>query len=110
MHCLATADKHINDIRAIARQPPMKTIEGVLEAMFSVESAPAYFSTLKIETCSSETSVDFQRTTRRYIPEDRTPIPKRLRIHSCRVAVDTENMRRLNRKQLMKIFVQENQI
>jgi hypothetical protein len=23
-------------------------------------------------TCSSETSVDFQRTTRRYIPEDRT--------------------------------------
>jgi hypothetical protein len=24
-------------------------------------------------TCSSETSVDFQRTTRRYIPEDITP-------------------------------------
>jgi hypothetical protein len=23
-------------------------------------------------TCSSETSVDFQRTTRRYVPEDRT--------------------------------------
>jgi hypothetical protein len=32
----------------------------------------AYPSTLKIKvTCSSETSVDFQRTTRRYIPEDR---------------------------------------
>jgi hypothetical protein len=30
-------------------------------------------STLEMEpTCSSETSVDFQRTTRRYIPEDRT--------------------------------------
>jgi hypothetical protein len=30
-------------------------------------------STLKIEaTCFSETSVDFQRTTRHYIPEDRT--------------------------------------
>jgi hypothetical protein len=30
-------------------------------------------STLMMEaTCSSETSVDFQRTTRRYIPEDRT--------------------------------------
>jgi hypothetical protein len=31
------------------------------------------FSTLKMEAiCSSETSVDFQRTTRRYIPEDST--------------------------------------
>jgi hypothetical protein len=31
----------------------------------------AYFSTPKMEAiCSSETSVDFQRTTRRYIPED----------------------------------------
>jgi hypothetical protein len=29
-------------------------------------------------TCSTETSVDFQRTTRRYIPEDRT-----LRYHRC---------------------------
>jgi hypothetical protein len=30
-------------------------------------------STLKLEvTCSSETSVDFQRTTRSYTPEDRT--------------------------------------
>jgi hypothetical protein len=33
----------------------------------------AYSSTLKMEaTCSCETSVDFQRTTLRYIPEDRT--------------------------------------
>jgi hypothetical protein len=31
----------------------------------------AYSSTLKMEAiCSSETSVDFQRTTRRYMPED----------------------------------------
>jgi hypothetical protein len=30
-------------------------------------------STLKMEaTCSSETSADFQRTTRRYIPQDNT--------------------------------------
>jgi hypothetical protein len=28
------------------------------------------------EICSSETSVDFQRTTRRYIPEDRTQYKK----------------------------------
>jgi hypothetical protein len=33
----------------------------------------AYFWTLKMEViCSSETSVDFQRSTRRYIPRDRT--------------------------------------
>jgi hypothetical protein len=36
-------------------------------------SCLAYSSTLKMEAiCSSETSVDFQRTTWRYIPEDRT--------------------------------------
>jgi hypothetical protein len=45
---------------------------------FSLISCLAY-STLNIEaTCYSETSVDFQRTTRRYIPEERT-----LRNHSC---------------------------
>jgi hypothetical protein len=32
-----------------------------------------YFSTLKmVATCSSETSAEFERTTRRYIPEDNT--------------------------------------
>jgi hypothetical protein len=36
-------------------------------------SCSAYSSTLKMEAmCSSETSADFQRTTRRYIPEDST--------------------------------------
>jgi hypothetical protein len=38
-----------------------------------------YSSTLKMEaTCSSETSVDFQRTTQRYNPEDKT-----LHNHRC---------------------------
>jgi hypothetical protein len=38
-----------------------------------VVSCLAYSLTLKIEvTYSSETSVGFQRATRRYIPEDRT--------------------------------------
>jgi hypothetical protein len=42
-------------------------------ACFMLDSCLAYSSTLKMkETCSSETSVDFQQTTRRYIPEDRT--------------------------------------
>jgi hypothetical protein len=37
---------------------------------FTLVSCSAYFSTLKMEAvCSSETSVDFQRTTWRYIPE-----------------------------------------
>jgi hypothetical protein len=36
-------------------------------------SCLAYSSTLKVDaTSSSETSVNFQRTTRRYIPEERT--------------------------------------
>jgi hypothetical protein len=35
---------------------------------------PGSFSALKIEAlCSSDKSVEFQRTTRRYVPEDRTP-------------------------------------
>jgi hypothetical protein len=44
----------------------------VLSVYFTLISCSAY-STLKMEEiCSSETSVDFQRTTRRYIPEDGT--------------------------------------
>jgi hypothetical protein len=40
---------------------------------FMMVSCSDYSSTLKMENvCSSETSVDFQRTTRRYIPEDTT--------------------------------------
>jgi hypothetical protein len=43
---------------------------------FTLVSWRAYSSTLKIEaTCSSETLVGFQRTTRRYIPEDKTLHP-----------------------------------
>jgi hypothetical protein len=39
-------------------------------------SCVTYSSTLKMEaTCSSETSVNFQRTTPRYVPEDRTLCP-----------------------------------
>jgi hypothetical protein len=40
---------------------------------FTLISYSAYSSTLKIEAiCSSETPVDFERTTQRCIPEDRT--------------------------------------
>jgi hypothetical protein len=40
---------------------------------FMLISSMAYSSTLKIEpACSSETSVDLRRTTRRYIAEDKT--------------------------------------
>jgi hypothetical protein len=40
---------------------------------FTLVSCSAYFSTLEMENlCSFETSVDFELTTRRYIPEDST--------------------------------------
>jgi hypothetical protein len=44
-----------------------------LPPAFTLVSCSAYSSTLKMEAiCSSETSVYFQRTTRRYMPEDGT--------------------------------------
>jgi hypothetical protein len=45
-----------------------------LSLAFTQVSYLGYFSTLKMEaTCYSKTSVDFQKTTQRFIPEDRTP-------------------------------------
>jgi hypothetical protein len=43
MRCLVTAGKHINDIRDIARQSPIATIEKLLKAVFSVGSAPRLY-------------------------------------------------------------------
>jgi hypothetical protein len=44
----------------------------LLATRFMYVSSLVYYSTLKMEaTRSSKTSVDFQQTTRRYIPEDR---------------------------------------
>jgi hypothetical protein len=40
---LVAAGKHVNDIRAIPRQPPITT-EKLLEAVFSVGSAPRLYS------------------------------------------------------------------
>jgi hypothetical protein len=41
--------------------------------VFTIISCSDYSSTMKMENiCSSETSVDFQRTTRLYIPQDTT--------------------------------------
>jgi hypothetical protein len=36
----AEKNKHVNNIRAVARQPPIGTIKELLKAVFSVESAP----------------------------------------------------------------------
>jgi hypothetical protein len=42
---------------------------------YTLVSCSAYFSTLKMEAiCSSETSHNFQLTTRSYVPEDRTSL------------------------------------
>jgi hypothetical protein len=43
MRCLVTAGKHVNSIRAIARQAPTTVIEGLLEAVLSAESAPRLY-------------------------------------------------------------------
>jgi hypothetical protein len=44
-----------------------------LPSAFTLVSCSAYFSTMKMEAaCSSQTSINFQRNTRRYIPEDIT--------------------------------------
>jgi hypothetical protein len=40
---VVATDKHVNDIRAI-RQPPVTTIEKLLEAVYSVGSAPRLYS------------------------------------------------------------------
>jgi hypothetical protein len=50
-----------------------------LPSDFTLVSSLAYYSTLKMEaTCFPETSFDLQRSTWRYIPEDRT-----LHKHRC---------------------------
>jgi hypothetical protein len=49
----------------------------LLAACFTLVSCLAYYSTLMYATCSSETSVDFQRTTRCCMPEDRALRTKR---------------------------------
>jgi hypothetical protein len=40
MRYLVTASKHVNDTRTITRQPPITRIGKLLEAVFSVGSAP----------------------------------------------------------------------
>jgi hypothetical protein len=44
MRCLVTTGKLVNDIRAIAGQPHITTIEKLLEAVFSVGSAPKLYN------------------------------------------------------------------
>jgi hypothetical protein len=51
----------------------------LLATRFMLVVCMAYISNVKMEgTCSSETSVDFQQTTRLYFPDDKT-----LHIMSC---------------------------
>jgi hypothetical protein len=44
MSCLVTAGQQVNNMRAIARQPPITTIEGLLRAVFAVRSVPRLYS------------------------------------------------------------------
>jgi hypothetical protein len=61
------SEKHIVSVFRV------KVKSYLLSACYKLVSCLAY-STMKIHrTCSSETSVGIQRTTRRDVPEDRTP-------------------------------------
>jgi hypothetical protein len=64
---------------------------------FTLISYLAYSLTLKMEaTCSSKMSVDFEWTTQRYIPEDRT-----LHNHCC------ENLKSYNYNSVTKVMVRQ---
>jgi hypothetical protein len=60
-----------------SKNKPSKKPAWIQVASIVLVSCSAHFSTLKMEAIS-EMSVDFQRTTRRYIPEDRN-----LHNHRC---------------------------
>jgi hypothetical protein len=67
----------------------------VASRAFTLVSCSAYFPTLKMEAiCSSETSADFQRTTRRYIPEDITHNHRCKNLKYCEVHQHSECVRR----------------
>jgi hypothetical protein len=73
-----------------------------LKVMFV--SCLAYFSTQKMEvTCSTETSIDFQRTTGRYITEDRT-----LHNHRCDNFISSRMMIDVNRHYSSDWIFEEN--
>jgi hypothetical protein len=42
--CFVVADKHVNDIRAIVRQPPITIKEKLLEAVFAAGFDPRLYS------------------------------------------------------------------
>jgi hypothetical protein len=44
MCCLVAAGKHVNNIQAVVRQPPITTIEKLLDEVFSVGSALRLYS------------------------------------------------------------------
>jgi hypothetical protein len=56
MRCLVTAGKHFNYTRDIARQPPMTTIERLLQSVFSAGFASAECSEPRLEAGSNYTS------------------------------------------------------
>jgi hypothetical protein len=61
-YCLHLQGRRISRARRLCLSPA-----------YTLVSCAAYSTTLKMDAiCSSETSVDFQRTTRCYIPEDST--------------------------------------
>jgi hypothetical protein len=63
----------VNSLRSFYISQAKNQREASIKQKFMQVSCLALSSALKMEAkCSSETSVDFQTTTRRYIPEDST--------------------------------------
>jgi hypothetical protein len=70
---LKCIQKEFKYIRVTCRMKQVVVSRALLATCFMLVSCLAYSSILKMEaTCSPETSVDFQQTTLRYIPEYRT--------------------------------------
>jgi hypothetical protein len=61
---------HLNKIRISEKGPEVST---------EVVSCSAYSTMKMVAICSSETSIGFQRTTQRYIPEDNSVPHEKLR-------------------------------
>jgi hypothetical protein len=66
-------DEHYRTQNVTKIVQPRGNVNGIIFAQHDLPwMGPLYSSTLKMEVCFSETSVDLHLTTRRYNPDDRT--------------------------------------
>jgi hypothetical protein len=77
-HSLMCEEFHLlryNSVRSVESQLTFHRNVSLLVTYVTLVSCLAYSSTLKMEaTCSTETFVDFQQTTQRYIPKSKSKL------------------------------------